>query len=523
MLYLLKTLFVIDALMLIGLVLFRWALVPKNRGIVSFKIVALALLTPVVALFSGNLYIFCGYLVMAVAFNSRSRSELAATYVFLLPLMPLLSLQVGVGGIYLFAVSAVMAMSSGALIGLIITLKRKTLTLGRYDLAFVVIVAIFIFIYNRDATFTGILRGFTVNIIEFGGPYLLVSRALGTREDVERLLTRLCLGGTLTAISGAFQARWHWVVFEAYYQSLHVPLPMLSASLSMRAGLLRTGGSIVDYSAGGLFLALVLTLMPFLRPKFRPMGFWFISALLLAGLIASQSRGAWVAAIIGLLFVAAYRGLWGRMAALVMGAVGAEVIILLFAKSGRLAEIFGQTEAATGTLTYRKLLISQGMDEIRNHPLLGQPPDQLIANMPEVVQGQRIVDFVNAHLFIAMAAGVPLFLAWSFVWLMPVVDGWRRRQVDNLMEAPAVIIVTAMSALTFTSIIDRVLTWPTVALAIAAPCVILARRRPQSRGQVASASFSGRETQLHDGLPTAKSNRVTNLMADKPAIKEQVV
>lgn len=497
MLYLLKTLFVIEALMVIGLVLFRWALVPKYRGVVSSKIVALALLTPVVALFSGNFYIFCGYLIVAVAFNSRSRSELAATYVFLLPLMPLLSLEVGVGGIYLFAVTTLVAMNLGALIGLVVTSKRTTLTLGRYDLGIAALVMTFVFIYNRDATLTSILRGFSINVLEFGGPYLLISRAIGTREDIERLLLRLCLGATLTAVTALFQARWHWVVFEAYYQSLHVPLPMLSASLSLRAGLLRTGGSIVDYGAGGLFLALIVALMPFMRPKFRPVGFWVICLISLGGLIASQSRGAWVAAIIGLLFVAAYRGLWARTALLAGGAIAAEIFILLFATTGRLAQIAGQTEEATGTVSYRKLLATQGVKQIQNHPLFGQSPDQLIANMPELVQGQHIVDFVNGHLFIAMAAGVPLFLIWCGIWLMPIVDAWaRRRQADNMMEAPAVIIVTALTALIFTSIVDRNLTWATVAFGLAAPCMIIARRQLKANAKRKEAKQAVLEARL---------------------------
>ncbi len=489
MLYLLKTLFVIDSLMLIGLVLFRWALAPKNRGIVSFKIFVLALLTPVVALFCGNLYIFCAYLTVVVAFSSRSRSELAATYVFLLPLMPLLSLESGVAGVYLFAISAVAAMNVGALIGLVITSKNRTLTLGRYDLGIAVIMAAFIFIYNRDASSTGILRGFTINVIEFGAPYLLVSRAIGTRQDVERLLTRLCLGAMLCAVAALFQARWHWVVFEAYYQALHVPLPMLSASLSLRAGLLRTGGSFVDYGSGGLFLAVIVALMPFLRPQFRPLGFWAISLVVFAGLIASQLRGAWVAAIIGLLFVAAYRGLWTRTLLLGGGAIAAEVFILLFVKTGRLAEIAGSTGEASGTVSYRRLLATKGFEQIQSHPLFGQSPDQLIANMPELVQGQHIVDFVNGHLFIAMAAGIPIFLIWCGIWLMPIIDAWKQqRHAENMMEAPAVIIVTALTALIFTSIVDRNLTWATLAFAIAAPCLIMARRHRRAQNQAAEPS-----------------------------------
>ena len=85
MLYLLKTLFVIDALMVIGLVLFRWALPISRRDIVSGKIITLALLTPAVALFGHNVYVFFAYLTLILAFRSKSRKELAATYVFILP------------------------------------------------------------------------------------------------------------------------------------------------------------------------------------------------------------------------------------------------------------------------------------------------------------------------------------------------------------------------------------------------------------------------------------------------------
>ena len=497
MLYLLKTLFVIDVLMAIGLVLFRWALTPPLRGIVSSKIVALALFTPVMALFCGNIYLFCGYLAVAVAFNSRSRAELAGNFVFLLPLMPSLSVETGVGGVYLFAISAVLAMGLGALIGFAVTRNSRSLALPRYDVAVLAIVGIFIFIYNRDPSLTGLLRGLTVNVLTFLGPYLLVSRAPSSAEDIERLLLRLCLGGTVTAVTAMFQARLHWVLFQTYYQSLHVAFPMMSWTLSLRAGLLRTGGSMVDYSSGGLFLASVLTLMPILRPRFRPTGFWVVLAVLIGGLIATQSRGAWVGAIIGILFVLAYRGRWGSVATLAGGAVAAETMILLFAKSGRLAAIAGQTDEAGGTVSYRKLLASQGMDQIRGHPLTGQPPDQLAANLPDLMQGQHIVDFVNGHLFIAMAAGIPLFLVWCWAWLMPVVEGWRgRRAASNLMGAPAAIVVPAMIALTFTSTVDRNLTWPTIALGLAAPCLMLARRRARARKRADPLPLRPLESQL---------------------------
>jgi O-antigen ligase len=475
-----KTLIAIEFLMVIGLGLFRYALLPQYRGTVATSTVVLALLTPVVALFCGNLYLFCGYLVLAIAFNSRSRAELAANFVFLLPLMPALSQETAVGSVYLFAISAVMAMSLGALIGFLVTSGRKHYAQVRIDISVIALIGIFVFIYNRDLSFTVFIRSLITNIVGFVGPYVIISRGMCNRGDIEILLLRLSMGGLITAIVAIFQARKHWVLFQTYYEALHVLIPFGTTTLSMRAGLLRTGGSMVDYSAAGVFLAVVLSLMPMLKTRFRPAGYWAVMILLVGGLFATQSRGGWIAAIIGILFICAYRRQWGRTILLIASGVAAEAVVLLFAKSGTLANIAGKTDEATSTVSYRKLLATRGFDQILAHPLFGQSPQQLVNNLPDLVQGQHIVDFVNSHLFIAMAAGVPLFLVWCYIWLAPVFEAWRhpsRGSVNgDLVEVPIAMIVPVMIAITATSIIDRNLNWPTIALALAGPCFALARQ-----------------------------------------------
>lgn len=502
MLFLLKTLVAIDILMVVALLVFRYALAPQHRDIVSAKIAVLALLTPAVALFCGNIYIFYAYLTAITAFNSRSRAELAATYVFLLPLVPILSMETVAGGVYLLSISAVTAMNLGALIGFAITRGPRSLAQPGFDLGILLIIAIFVFMYNRDASATALLRGLTVNVLDFAGPYLLVTRGLGKREDVERLLLRLLLGAVVVAITACFQAQKHWVLFQVYYQEMHVPIA--SWTLAMRGGLLRTGGSMLDYSSGGLFLAATLTLMPMLRSRFTPMRFWAMIVLLVGGLLATQSRGAWVAAIVGIMFVMSYRGLWTRVVLLAGASIAMEIAFLLFAKSGRLGAIVGKTDEAGGTVTYRKELLSQGLEQVRAHPLFGQDPNALVRNLSDLIQGQHIVDFVNAHLYVAMTAGIPLFLVWCCVWLSPVFVAWRRRHMlgADLLEAPAAIIVPVMVALAATSIMDRNLTWPTIALGLAGPCLALSRQRRAVRGD--------RKMPITTGLVTRSPHLATN-------------
>ena len=352
----------------------------------------------------------------------------------------------------------------------------------RYDLAIWAFVGLFVFIANHNPSATNLLRAAVTNLLAFTGPYLLVSRAVRNPADLERVLLRLALGGVTVAVTALFQARRHWVLFETYNTALHVPLTVGSASMALRAGLLRTGGSMVDYSAAGLFLAAVITVLPLLRRSFRPAGFWVVAAVLAGGLFATQSRGAWVGAVAGLTVVAAWRGQWWRVLVVAGGAAAAEVAVLLFAKSGRLASILGATDEG-GTAEYRRRLAARGIDQIRAHPVFGQSPDQLVANMIDLTQGQHIVDFVNGHLFVAMAAGLPLFLLWCAVWLMPLVEGWRTRRGDPVLAAvPAALIVPSLVALVFTSIIDRNLTWPTIGLALAPACLALSRRGARATG-----------------------------------------
>ena len=475
MFYLLKTLLYIDVLLAVGLLVFRWALVGRYRALVSGKLAAIVLITPVVALFSGNVYLLFLYLAAVVSFNSRSRLELAGVFLFLLPSTPLLSIETTFAGTYLFAFSTVTAMGLGALVGTVATRPRGPRTPLRYDAAVWFLVVLFIFIDNRFASTTVVLRSVAPQVLALAAPYLLVSRAARNLADVEQLLLRWSLGATLMAVTACFQARRHWVLFETYSQALHVPIPLGSAATALRAGFLQSGGSMINYSAGGLFLAGVVVALPLLRRCFHASGYWTVLAVLGGGLLATQSRGAWLATIVGWAAIALWQRRWPRLALLAGGGLAFQMASLLIPAGSRLAEILGRSGHAQETADYRRDLVSQGLGQVRDHPLLGQPSGQLVSNMSGLTQGQHIVDFVNSHLFVAMATGLPLFSVWCAIWLMPVADGFRRDRQVPLFGAAIAIIVPTFVALTFTSLIDRNMSWLMVALALSASCVAFAR------------------------------------------------
>jgi hypothetical protein len=492
---LIKTLVVIEAILIAGLFFYRFMLPHSSKSIVDGKVVVLTLTTPAVALLVGNSYVFFAYLAAAIGFTSRTRVEASRTYLVMLPMVPALVQQTIAADIYILPLSATNAMSLGALIAFFATSPagpRKLVTRHMaYDLSAIFIFFLLTYMYARGFGFTGILRLSVSNAIAFGGPYLLLSRSISTRADLERVLLTFGLPAVLVSLVATFEARSHWILYQSFYDVMHVPLPLLSATLNLRGGLLRTGGPIIDYTAAGIFLAVMLVVVAHLWPRYRPGWRWMLPLVLVLGLASTQSRGAWVAAVAGVVFLFAFRGHWAKVAWVLAGSIAMQLALIVISRgNANLAERVGSGGASAETAEYRKRLFWRGLEEIRSHPIGGQTPDQLQVTMADMVQGQHIIDFVNAHLYVAIMTGVPMFVVWVTIWILPVVRGWSRRRLDrtdqNLAEVSPAIIVTVSIALVATSFVDRSLTWLLIALAIAPACYALAGVSEQARAAKAA-------------------------------------
>jgi O-antigen ligase len=476
-----KYLLIIDIILISGIFLFRSALKPAFRDVIGKKQIFLTLLTPAMGLFSGNVYIFDLYLVLAVGLTSITRAELAATYIMMLPMVPALDVETGAGGVYLFAISAIFAINFGAFVGVLLTPRQRVFSKRNLDMCALILILIemYIALSGSNLALSSITRAIIVNILGVGVPYFVISRCISSGKDLNKFLISMLFSGTLCAMIAVAQARLHWTLYEAINTSLHTPLAAGAAGVAMRGGLLRTGGPMIDYTAGGMFLACVLVVFAGMRSQFRPSWSIAIGGLMLAGLFVTQSRGAWVAMIAGWLVCMLYRGYIARSLSLFGVLAFLQVVLVPFfgSFSKNLGETLGTSGASVGTAEYRSQLLREGLQQIANHPLTGQAPDQLRAMMADLMQGQHIVDFVNTHLFVAMVAGLPGFTAWVLIWSTPVAMVWsnrpskRTRKWFDPAETPMAIIMTAMVCLIFTSAIDRNLSWPVIALGLVGPCL----------------------------------------------------
>ncbi|MEG3123310.1 O-antigen ligase family protein [Sphingomonas sp. GB1N7] len=493
-----KSLAYLDGLLLLGLLFFRWALAGRMKGLIDARVFALTLLVPAMLMFIPYVELAYFGLVVTVML-ARNRPELCAGYLLMLPLVPELSVEYSISGLYIMRLSATSALAIGALLGLLWTRRTAKLHSGKYDLAVAALVLLFTIISARGSEANSYLRAFADNFLTIGVPYIVVSRCIGSEDDARVALSRFYLAGVLAALVAIFEASRHWALYEAIPS--HLGVKMLDiAVLNVRAGFMRSGGPFLNPTAFAFFLAILPPGLWAIRSYFQTIGYWAVNAVLLLGLLATQSRGAWIACAAGYCALWAYRGMRLQVAgALAAFAVLYAVAGVILPESGRLAESLGRTGAAADTAEYRRLLLEGGLDQVRLHPWFGQSPTELRDAMAQLVQGQGIVDFVNGHLYVALGSGLIGFAIWIMIWGTPLMATWRRgapvgrSAVTKVQLVPETMLVVGMVGLCFTSTGVRALVWPTIALGLTGPLLALARRAkpaPRPTRVVRSEDFS---------------------------------
>jgi O-antigen ligase len=170
--------------------------------------------------------------------------------------------------------------------------------------------------------------------------------------------------------------------------------------------------------------------------------------LVIGGLFATSSRGAWLAFIAGLLFIQFYRGKAGRVVAIVgLCAAAYGGAKLVGSMDMRLGELLGVAGNPMGTVDYRKDLLYNGIRQIVKRPLFGFDRPSLGVLLGNMVQGEGIIDFVNTYLAVTLSAGLVglAFFLSNFVALGVWLGGARARlsRIRELREPTAFVVAMA--------------------------------------------------------------------------------
>ena len=431
----LKTTVYALAALLAGLALLAMLCVPAYRPFLRGRLVPAMICTQVVAFLSPSLWAFHILAAAAVPLLARQRGLIAPLYLFLLLTLPGVERELRVGGAALFTAGLGPSLGLGAAIAMMLHRSPPGQRLSSPDVLFGAFWLFTVCVAARDTNLINYARVAAEQAVMLILPYLIISRTVRTSADIKYAVFGLLAATMALASLAIFEALRSWPIYSAVYQHYGISRGIGDAA-KMRAGFLRSPGPFAESTSFGLFLALGFLAMFGGRRFFNSRAHWLLGLMLPAiGLLAPQSRGAWVGAIVGVMMLTWYRRDWGgfvkqAVAATVL-AGGAIAVGFMSSGFGNILENYGNLDVKTD---YRAILLQRGMEEFWKNPVVGLPSISVYRALEDMRQGEQIVDFVNTYLYVALVSGgiglaifVTILLA-PLIWLFSKVLRTRGRE-----------------------------------------------------------------------------------------------
>jgi hypothetical protein len=349
-----------------------------------------------------------------VLLAARRESNVPALFLALLFVVPSAGAQIpGLGLVnFLLQLDHPRMLALLLLLPLAVALHRKssapgTLWPDRLFAAYLLLVAALAL--ARSGSVTNGLRGVVYLLIDAFLPYYVMSRAFTDTGKLKDALATFCVSGAVLAGIGIFEAIKHWLLYRALLDRWSADFGM--GNYMLREGLVRamaTSGQpiVLGYVlmvAFACFLAVRNQLWSGPQTK-------LLFPLLLAGLIATLSRGPWLGtAVTAFGFWATANASRMRMG-LALGSIG--VLAMILARQLPSFSLVQNVDAST--VQYRSELLSASIQVFSEQPWLGS--DHYVQRLAAkgMVQGEGIVDIVNTYIGVALssgAVGLALFVA----------------------------------------------------------------------------------------------------------------
>lgn len=376
-------------------------------------------------------------LLMIACFDKRV--PMAATYLFFFFWTPAAGSLLAVAGAYIAPLTPFMSFSAALVVGFLLHpenhLRRRFVMSDAYMLLFVML-------YCTCASLRSTPTGVARNIATYFVPYVLSYATLSRlRIDRPELVLRLMLFG---AAAGAtlciFETFRHWPLYAGIWGikndlwTIDAPRVWLE-----RGGIARAYGPYAHPLTGGAMLGLAAIAGWGLFPIRGRSGPLFALALaVLLGLACTLSRSGLVAVAIGIMVFQMLRGRYWL--AVLVPLAGAVLLISL--------PILGGADAQFST-TYRLGLITGVPHALGQRAWFGYREAVEQGLLDNFMQGQGIVDLVNAYIAIIVEGGIVSVVAFVLFLLStyPHYRAIRRLAPDRDQLVLAQALIAIQSAL----------------------------------------------------------------------------
>jgi hypothetical protein len=260
--------------------------------------------------------------------------------------------------------------------------------------------------------------------------FYVISRGCTERHRITDAMAMFCLAGTIMATIAIFESIRHWLLYAGLKDEWTEGLFSYTQpdAFFMRGGMLRAQVSTGHALSLGFLLALALGFWMYIRTHIASGRTRTITtAILIAGLLATQARGPWIGALLiflSFLFLGP-RTLTRITKALFAGVLAIGLLSLTPTGERLINElpIIGRPaeSGASDSISYRERLAERSWELIQTHPIMGDP--YAILKMEDLRQGEGIIDIVNAYAGVALFYGAIGFTLFITVLLYPLLCG----------------------------------------------------------------------------------------------------
>jgi hypothetical protein len=335
------------------------------------------------------------YLVILIA-SFDKRVSMAGTYLFFFFSAPAAGSLLSVAGAYIAPLTPFLSFSGALLAGYLLHpehhLRRRFSMSDIYMLAFVT--AYCVCMSLRD-TPTGIMRTFVTYFIPYVLTYQFLSRV--KIERTETVLRLLLLGAAVGGMACIFETLRNWPLYAGVMGikqdvwTIDAPRIWLE-----RGGIARAYGPYAHPLTGGAMLglaAIAAWALVQIRGRMGPLV--FLGLIVVVGLACTLSRSGLVALAVGIMTFQFLRGRY--LLAILIPLAGAAIVVTL--------PILGGADAQFST-TYRIGLMAGVPKALGMHVWIGYREAVQQGLLDAFIQGQGIVDLVNAYLALLVEGGV---------------------------------------------------------------------------------------------------------------------
>lgn len=383
------------------------------------------------AFLAHNFWIYIVVTGALLVFASQREENKLAMYFFLLFAVPFIPEQIpGLGVIQHFFV-----IHYGRLLALLLLLPaflhlRKqpdVEPIGRsiYDKFLLGYLVLQFALMVVASTFTNSLRhGFFYAFIDVFLPYYVASRSLRSLQGFRDAIMAFAVGAMVLAAIGIFELLVHWLLYAALDDALGVNWNY-GRYLEREVGVLRGQGTAGQPIPFGFAMAVAFGLFLYLKKSVSRTLSWRLGlALLVAGLVASISRGPWVGAVAMLIVYVATSPDAGRRVA-TLGMLGIVTFSLLLATPA--GEKMMQYLPFVGTIEnknidFRQRLIEIAFGVILQNPFFGAFDYIYSPALQDLKTGSAgFIDIVNTYVSVGLTSGlVGLSLFVGFFLLVEI-------------------------------------------------------------------------------------------------------